>query len=607
VASPNPQPQITWRARIVSLRNIRGLLKLIWETDPFLAIASMLLRLCRAVLPLGALWVPKLILDGVVAVIAHQDVSKTRLWKLVALEFAIAISNDLIVRLNTLCESLLADRFTNLVSVRLITHAATLDLASFEDPVFCDKLQRARTQTSARLSLFTALLILGQDAITLISLSAGLIVFSPWLIALLIVAVIPSFIGETHLTALAYSVLYRSTPERRALEYFQTLGASPQPAKEIKLFGLGDHLAQEYQRVSQDIYAANKKVAAKRATLSGVLNTISTMGYYGAYAVIMLKTLAGMISLGTFSFLTGAFARSRGCIERLSSSASDISEQALYLNDLFQFFEERPAIRSAPNALPAPRPIRQGFEFRNVSFAYPGADRLVLSKVSFRLRPGERLALIGENGAGKTTIVKLLARLYDPTAGQILLDGIDLREYGLADLHRQMSVVFQDYVRFELPVRENIGFGDLQWLKDEARLKQAARKSGAAEFIDRLPDGYNQMLGRRFENGVGLSGGEWQKLALARAYFRDAQLLIFDEPTASLDARAEHEAFQRFTMLTQDRMAILISHRFSTVRMADQILVLANGEIQEQGAHHELLELEGRYAELFGLQAAGYR
>jgi ATP-binding cassette subfamily B protein len=551
--------------------------------------------------------VPKLILDGVVAVIAHQDVSKTRLWKLVALEFAIAISNDLIVRLNTLCESLLADRFTNLVSVRLITHAATLDLASFEDPVFCDKLQRARTQTSARLSLFTALLILGQDAITLISLSAGLIVFSPWLIALLIVAVIPSFIGETHLTALAYSVLYRSTPERRALEYFQTLGASPQPAKEIKLFGLGDHLAQEYQRVSQDIYAANKKVAAKRATLSGVLNTISTMGYYGAYAVIMLKTLAGMISLGTFSFLTGAFARSRGCIERLSSSASDISEQALYLNDLFQFFEERPAIRSAPNALPAPRPIRQGFEFRNVSFAYPGADRLVLSKVSFRLRPGERLALIGENGAGKTTIVKLLARLYDPTAGQILLDGIDLREYGLADLHRQMSVVFQDYVRFELPVRENIGFGDLQWLKDEARLKQAARKSGAAEFIDRLPDGYNQMLGRRFENGVGLSGGEWQKLALARAYFRDAQLLIFDEPTASLDARAEHEAFQRFTMLTQDRMAILISHRFSTVRMADQILVLANGEIQEQGAHHELLELEGRYAELFGLQAAGYR
>lgn len=607
MASPNPQPQITWRARIVSLRNIRGLLKLIWETDPFLAIASMLLRLCRAVLPLGALWVPKLILDGVVAVIAHQDVSKTRLWKLVALEFAIAISNDLIVRLNTLCESLLADRFTNLVSVRLITHAATLDLASFEDPVFCDKLQRARTQTSARLSLFTALLILGQDAITLISLSAGLIVFSPWLIALLIVAVIPSFIGETHLTALAYSVLYRSTPERRALEYFQTLGASPQPAKEIKLFGLGDHLAQEYQRVSQDIYAANKKVAAKRATLSGVLNTISTMGYYGAYAVIMLKTLAGMISLGTFSFLTGAFARSRGCIERLSSSASDISEQALYLNDLFQFFEERPAIRSAPNALPAPRPIRQGFEFRNVSFAYPGADRLVLSKVSFRLRPGERLALIGENGAGKTTIVKLLARLYDPTAGQILLDGIDLREYGLADLHRQMSVVFQDYVRFELPVRENIGFGDLQWLKDEARLKQAARKSGAAEFIDRLPDGYNQMLGRRFENGVGLSGGEWQKLALARAYFRDAQLLIFDEPTASLDARAEHEAFQRFTMLTQDRMAILISHRFSTVRMADQILVLANGEIQEQGAHHELLELEGRYAELFGLQAAGYR
>jgi len=598
---------ITWRTRIVSLRNIKGLLALIWATDPLLSLASVFLRLCRAVLPLAALWVPKLILDELVTLIAHRDLSVTRLWKLVALECAIAITNDLVARVNTLTESLLADRFTNLVSVRMIAHAATLDLASFEDPTFCDQLQRARTQTSTRLSLFTALLIVSQDAVTLVSLAAGLIVFSPWLIVLLVVSVIPSLIGQTHLTNLAYSVLYRSTPQRRSLEYYQTLGASPQPAKELKLFGLGHHLAGEYRRISDEIYAANKNVAIKRATVSAALNFTSTLGYYGAYVVILFKTLVGAISIGTFALLTSAFARSRLCIERLSSSFNDISEQALYLNDLFQFFDMRPSIRSLPGAISVPRPILRGFEFRNVSFTYPGSDHQVLNQLSFHLPPGKSLALIGANGAGKTTIVKLLARLYDPTAGQILLDGVDLREYDLEDLHRQISVIFQDYVRFELLVRENIGFGDLRWLRDLERLKEAAHKSGADDLIERLPGGYNQMLGRRFEGGIGLSGGEWQKVALARAYLREAQLLIFDEPTASLDARSEHEAFQRFTMITRNRMAILISHKFSTVRMADKILVLVNGAIQEQGTHDELLKIDGRYAELFGLQAAGYR
>lgn len=607
MAVADSKEKITWRVRVGSLRNIKGLLRGIWETSPFLAIASGLLRLCRALLPLAALWIPKLILDDVVALLAHRNGSVSRLWMLVALEFGLAVLNDLLVRLNTLSESLLGDRFTNLVNLRLIGHAATLDLASFEDPVFADKLERARTQSSGRLAMFTALLILAQDAFTLISLSAGLLIFSPWLVVLLVTAVIPSFLGETHLTALAYSVLYRSTPERRKLEYFRFLGANSQTVKEIKLFGLASHLIGEYKTVADDIYATNRKLAIKRATASSLLNLISTGGYYGAYCMILGKTIVGAISIGTFTFLAGSFVRSRVCIERISSGLNDISEQALHLNDLFDFFDMRPSIQSSPHAIPVPRPISQGFEFRDVSFAYPGTDRLVVRNANFRLCPGEKLALIGKNGAGKTTIVKLLARLYDPTSGQILLDGIDLREYDVADLHCQISVIFQDFVRYEMLVRENIGFGDLPSLRDDKRLGRAAFKSGAYEIIDRFPGGYDQMLGRRFEGGVNLSGGEWQKVALARAYVREAQLFMLDEPTASLDARAEHEAFERFTELTRNRMAVLISHRFSTVRMADRILVLADGMIQEEGTHSELIELDGRYAELFGLQAAGYR
>jgi ATP-binding cassette subfamily B protein len=334
---------------------------------------------------------------------------------------------------------------------------------------------------------------------------------------------------------------------------------------------------------------------------------VSTGGYYGAYAVVLAQTLTGAVSLGSFTFLTGAFNRSRAYIEKILSGFNDISEQAVFLKDLFEFFAMEPTIAAAPDAIPAPRPIRHGFEFRNVGFAYSGSERMVIQNINFSLHPNEKLALIGLNGAGKTTLTKLLARLYDPTEGQILLDGIDLREYDVEDLRREIGVIFQDYMRYDLLVRENIGFGKVDSLSDQPRVESAAVKSLAKSVIDRLPNGYDQMVGRRFEGGVDLSGGEWQKFALARAYMRDAQLLILDEPTATLDARAEYEVFQRFSELTQERMAILISHRFSTVRMADRILVLAEGSIQEQGTHEQLLSLGGRYAELFELQAAGYR
>lgn len=602
-----PPGSTSWRERLTALRNIRPLFGMVWETSPALTVATVVLRLFRALTPVAMLWVSKLILDAVVARIRGTSTDSHVVWLLLALEFSLAVFSDFLGRAVMLCDSLLGDRFTNRISVRLMNHATRLDLASFEDPVFYDKLERARRQTTGRLGLVSALLNLGQDFISLLALSSALMLFSPWLMLLLFAAILPAFLGETHFSTLAYSMLYRWTPQRRELDYLRLLGASNTSAKEVKIFGLGDYLARRYEEISARFYIENKALATKRAAVGALLNVVSTAGYYGAYIVVLARTLAGSLTVGDLAFLTGSFSRSRGLIERILSGFNDISEQALFLNDLFEFFEIEPAIRSTPGALPAPRPIRQGFEFRDVCFAYPGADRQILSHVNLRLEPQEKLALIGENGAGKTTLVKLLARLYDPTGGKILLDGVDLREYSVEDLRKEIGVIFQDYMRYEMLVKENIGFGKIEELYDLGRIRNAARKSLAADVIERLPRGLEQMVGRRFEGGVDLSGGEWQKLALARAYMRDAQLLILDEPTATLDARAEYEVFLRFADLTRDRMAVLISHRFSTVRMADRILVLAEGEIREQGTHSQLLALGGRYAELFELQAAGYR
>ena len=602
-----PAKPMTWRERLAALRNILPLFRMIWETSPPLTIATLILRLFRALLPLATLWVSKLILDAVVAIIRGKTANPHAIWTLVAIEFGLAVLSDLIGRLVTLCDSLLSDRFTNRISVRLMRHAARLDLTAFEDPVFYDKLERARRQTTGRLSLESSTLNLCQDAVSLISLSGALVIFSPWLMLLLIAAVIPAFLGETHFASLSYSMLYRQTPQRRELDYLRLLGASNMSAKEVKIFGLGDYLADRYHRISDRFYQENKSLALRRAGTGALLNLISTGGYYGAYVVMLARTIGGLLTVGDLAFLSSSFYRSRSYIEKIFSGFTDISEDALFLKDLFDFFEMQPQIHPSSGALPAPRPIQAGFEFRDVSFAYPGATRQVIRDVNFRLEPGEKLALIGENGAGKTTIVKLLARLYDPTDGQILLDGVDLRDYNVEDLRQEIGVIFQDYVRYEMLVKENIGFGKLDAMADPGRVGTAARKSLAQGLIDRLPLGFEQMVGRRFEGGVGLSGGEWQKLALARAYMRDAQLLILDEPTATLDARAEYEVFLRFSDLTRGRMAVLISHRFSTVRMADRICVVEDGHISEQGTHADLLLRGGTYARLFTLQAESYR
>ena len=580
---------------------------MVWDTSPGITSATVLLRLVAAVIPVGQLWVGKLIVDQVVHAITSHSAGSNRIWTLVAYEVVLAVLSDLLSRAINLCDSLLGDKFTNHVSLRLMEHANRMDLVSFEDPVFYDKLERARRQTTARLGMLAVLAGMGQQLITLLSLSAAVVSFSPWFLALLVVAIIPAFLGETRFAMLAYSMLYQWTPERRELDYLRMLGASNQSAKEVKIFGLGQHLADRSRSLFERFYAENKALAVKRAVSGLLLNLLPTAGYYAAYIVILIRTLSGALSLGSLTFLAGAFARSRTLIESLFSSLNNIAEQALYIKDLFDFFETKPTITSPLGALPAPRPIRTGFEFRDVSFAYPGSDHHVLQGVSFRFDAEERIALIGENGAGKTTLVKLLARLYDPTAGAILLDGVDLREYDVDSLRKEIGVIFQDYMRYDMIAKENVGFGRIEELEDQARIQEAARKSLAEPMIAQFAGGYQQMLGRRFENGIDLSAGQWQKIALARAYMRDAQVLILDEPTASLDARAEFEVFQRFAELTRDRMAVLISHRFSTVRMADRILVLAGGQIVEQGTHQQLVAASGRYAELFELQAAGYR
>jgi ATP-binding cassette subfamily B protein len=544
---------------------------------------------------------------------AGGTVSWVRLAELLALELAIALVGEGLSRVSALLESLLGDLFANRTSVELMRHAATLDLEQFENAEIYDKLERARRQTVGRIGLFTLVLGSIQDAITLVTLSVALAVYVPWLLLLLVVAVLPSLLGETHFASLGYSLLYSWTPERRQLDYLRYIGASDVSAKELKLFGLSDFLVGRYDRLSRDFYEANKSLAVRRSLVSSLLAAVGTLGYYGAYAVIIYLTVtgyrspAGPFTIGVLTFLAGSFRQSRDLIQRVLLSMSQIYEQALYLDDLFSFLALEARIRPRPGALPVPVPIRTGFTFEGVGFRYPGAEGWAVRGLNFALAPGERLALVGENGAGKTTLVKLLARLYDPTEGRILLDGVDLREYDIDSLRRNVGVIFQDFVRYDFVLKENIAVGDINRRENEPLIESAAQRSLADTVASRLPGRYGQMLGKRFEGGVDLSGGEWQKVALARAYMRDAQLLILDEPTAALDARAEYEVFLRFAELTQGRMAVLISHRFSTVRMAERILVLRGGELVEQGTHEALVGQGGLYAELFQLQAAGYR
>jgi ATP-binding cassette subfamily B protein len=610
------EPPVHWRERVRALRHLPRLLRLVWETEPRYVTGILALRVARSLVPLGVLWIGKLIVDEVILAMAVAGtgaaVPWARLGELLAIELAIALTGEGLSRVSALLESLLGDLFANRTSVDLMRHAATLDLEQFENAEIYDRLERARRQTVGRIGLFTLLLATIQDAITLATLGVALAVYVPWLLVLLVVAVLPSLLGETHFASLGYSLLYSWTPERRQLDYLRYIGASDISAKELKLFGLSEFLVGRYDRLSREFYEANKSLAVRRSLVSSVLAAVGTLGYYGAYAVIIYLTVvghrspAGVFTIGVLTFLAGSFRQSRDLIQRILLSLSQVYEQSLYLDDLFSFLALEPRIRPAAGARAVPVPIRTGFVFENVGFRYPGSETWAVRGLDFALAPGERLALVGENGAGKTTLVKLLAGLHEPQRGRICIDGCDLRTLDTNAWHQRLAAIFQDFGRYALTARENIGWGAPDHLDDEEGIRRSAERAGVWPVIDRLPKGLDTTLSRQFTEGADASGGEWQRIAIARALFaveHGATVLVLDEPTAQLDARAEADIYDRFLQLTRGVTSVVISHRFSTIRRADRIVVLDRSRIVEAGSHDGLMSFGGHYATLFRAQA----
>jgi ATP-binding cassette subfamily B protein len=600
--------ELSFKDRLSALNNLPRFFKLVWQTSASMTVINALLRIVRSAIPLAVLYVGKLIIDQIVHLNqGNGNGSHSLLWKLVALEFGLAILSDILSRAIALFDSLLGDLFANKTSIKIMEHAALLDLDQFEDSAFYDKLERARQQTIGRTILLSQVLSQVQDLITMGFLAVGLMTFNPWLIILLLVAVVPAFLGESYFNDRSYALSRRQTPERRELDYIRYVGASDETAKEVKIFDLSGFFIDRFRSLSNKFYEASKKLSMRRAGWGSLFSFLGSAGYYAAYVFIILKAINGSLSIGDVTFLAGSFRQLRSLLEGILSRFTSVSQGAIYLRDFFDFFEIQPRIKPALHPLPFPRPVQQGFVFEDVGFRYTHSERWANRHLSFTLRAGEKMALVGENGAGKTTLVKLLSRLYDPTEGRILLDGHDLREYDIGDLRKNIGVIFQDYLRFQMTVSQNIAVGNIDEKENEPLIISSAEQSLASTVVEKLPGKYEQQLGRRFNQGVELSGGEWQKIALARAYMKEAQLLILDEPTAALDARAEYEVFQRFSELTKGKTAVLISHRFSTVRMADRILVLENGQLLEIGSHEELLKNNNRYAELFRLQAKGYQ
>ncbi len=594
-----------------ALRNTPEAFRLVWAASRKAAVLGGLLTLLAAVLPAAQAWVGKLIIDAILEAVALKLASGAGLGHVapyLVLELGLILTGSVISQVRSLSDRVLQSQLTNHINSQIIHKAISLDLQFFEDPVFYDTLQNARRQAdTSALNIVNATLQMAQQVITLISLIVLLLRFSPWLAVIVFVAAVPAFLSQSQYAERAFRATTRRAPEARLLNYLESLLTGNEAVKEIKLFGLGESLLKRYQTLFTQFYLEDRAIAERRTAAGLAWGMLSNLVYYGSYAWIVLRTVAGLITLGDMTMFLSIFRQSQGSIRALLDSLNRLYESNLFLDNLIRYLKIEPMLRAPAHGLAAPAPIRQGIEFRDVSFRYPGSDGFVLRHLNLHIQPGERIALVGLNGAGKTTLIKLLTRLYDPTEGSVLLDGVDLREYDLTSLHQRFGVIFQDFVRYQFTVRENIGFGQVDALDDLDRIHAAAERGGAAAIIRDLPREFDTVLGRRWEKGLDLSGGQWQKIALARAFMREAEVMVLDEPTAALDAEAEYEVFQRFGELMAGRIAVLISHRFSTVRMADRIVVLSAGRIVELGSHAELIKSDGHYARLFNLQAEGYR
>lgn len=599
------------RGLVEAMRNTPQAFRLVWAASRREALGGIALTLVAAALPAAQAWTAKLIIDAVVIASQYgmEPMAGLRfVAPYLALEFGLLLTSSVTSQVRSLLDRILQIQLSNHVNSLIISKAIGLDLRFFEDPVFYDTMQNARRQADvSALSIVNSTLQMVQQTITLASLLALLVRFSPWLVVIVLVTAVPTFLSQSQYAERAFRTVTRRAPESRLLNYLEMLLTGIEGVKEIKLFGLGKPLLQRYQALYTRFYQEDSAIAKRRTAAGVAWGLLSNLAYYGSYVWIVLRTVAGRITLGDMTMYLALFRQSQSSFRSLLDSLNRLYESNLYLDNLMTYLALEPLLVSPPAGLPAPEPMRHGIEFRHVSFRYPGAEEDVLRDVNLHIYPGERIALVGLNGAGKTTLIKLLTRLYDPTEGQVLLDGVDLREYDLESLQQRFGVIFQDFVRYQFTVRENIGFGQVDALDDERRITGAAADGGAAELVASLPQGFDTMLGRRWEKGKELSGGEWQKIALARAFMRKADVLVLDEPTSALDAEAEYDVFRRFAELMQGRTAVLISHRFSTVRMADRIVVLSSGKIVESGSHAELMRMDGLYARLFNLQASGYR
>lgn len=589
-----------------ALKTIPRFFKEIYKSSPKLFIVNILARLINSFTPILILWVGKLIIDEIIQLIALEEKDLSLLWKYVAIELSLAILSDLLGRLINLTDGLIGDLYSNASSEKIIRKTSQLTISQLEDPEFYDKLERARTQTTQRVGLMSNILEQGESLISMVLLITGLIYFAPILIFILVLSIIPSFINEARFSSTRYSIARSWTSERRELDYLRFIGANNQTAKEVKLFGLTDFISERFRNLSSKYYHISKNLSVKQSVYGSFFNVLGVLSYYGAYIYIILKVIAGVISIGELTFLSGSFNRLRNNLQGFFSRFTRISESALYLKDYFDFIDLEVELNTDAKR-PLPDKITQGFELRNIHFAYPGSESEVLKGVSFKINAGEKMAFVGQNGAGKTTLIKLFLRFYEPTQGEILLDGINIVEFDIDAYRKRFGVIFQDFFRYEFTLRENIAVGNIEEVLNDAIVNKAAAQSLADQVITEVRDGLDQQLGRRFSKGQELSGGQWQKVALARAYMKDADIMVLDEPTSALDAQAEFEVFERFIGLTEGKTSIIISHRFSTVRMADRILVLKDGSILELGTHEELMENPKLYAELFKLQAAGYQ